>query len=130
MPLLAPPPTTNSNDQRKGGADLADRLELEDETPELPEEKADKPEFVHIATKRRCERVLSLLPPELGLKAQVTTHVTQPTGITFVLGTSSFPKEIYYLESYSFNGPCKRSLVTFKEECPPTLTNILAFQIR
>ena len=59
MPLLAPPPST-SNDQRKGEPveqqqqnGNNNKLELEDETPELPEEKAERPEFVHIATKRR-----------------------------------------------------------------------------
>ena len=55
MPLLAPPPST-SNDQRKGEPveqQQSNKLELEDETPELPEEKAERPEFVHIATKRR-----------------------------------------------------------------------------
>ena len=56
MPLLAPPPST-SNDQRKGEPveqqQNSIKLELEDETPELPESKAERPEFVHIATKRR-----------------------------------------------------------------------------
>ena len=56
MPLLAPPAPAN-NDQRKGNPMQQSannkKLELEDETPELPEEKAERPEFVHIATKRR-----------------------------------------------------------------------------
>ena len=53
MPLLAPPAPAN-NDQRKGNPmQNSKKLELEDETPELPEEKAERPEFVHIATKRR-----------------------------------------------------------------------------
>ena len=53
MPLLAPPPSVNSNDQRKGRSSNNNKLQLEDETPELPEGKAERPEFVHIATKRR-----------------------------------------------------------------------------
>ena len=54
MPLLAPPPSVNSNDQRKGRSSSSNnKLQLEDETPELPEGKAERPEFVHIATKRR-----------------------------------------------------------------------------
>merc|ERR1719412_2680881 len=58
MPLLAPPAPAN-NDQRKGNPPMQqspnndNKLELEAETPELPEEKAERPEFVHIATKRR-----------------------------------------------------------------------------
>ena len=55
MPLLAPPPAAStSNDQRKGrSGSNNNKLQLEDETPELPEGKAERPEFVHIATKRR-----------------------------------------------------------------------------
>ena len=105
MPLLAPPPTTNSNDQRKGGADLADRLELEDETPELPEEKADKPEFVHIATKRRCEgereRALSLA--ELGLnQSQHKLHNRQVSGNDTCFGTQEpFQEKFTHLKEFT-----------------------------
>ena len=57
MPLLAPPPAAStSNDQRKGRSSSSsnnNKLQLEAETPELPEGKAERPEFVHIATKRR-----------------------------------------------------------------------------
>ena len=51
MPLLAPPPSTAT--RVKGRRSSNNQLHLEDETPELPGGEAERPEFVHIATKRR-----------------------------------------------------------------------------